>query len=446
MSTVRRYDLSGKRKPRMSVLLIFLVLAFLLASAFWPFSGLTAWHFIFFLLLAIAVYIGFSRFILPLMFYFPILILYWVIAPISQTSAGVTFYVTNYKAPEFGIDALLFCAAHIFGVLVGVLLASTKKPKTVDLGADHISVSGAFLAFAVLVAAIIFVGYDSILRIRIEQESVDSTIRFIINFSKLMPAFIFSYFILSNRERLPPAISLLALAMIMLLMAVISNPFNTPRFLSLYGMLLVFLSYIIKSGRHGALSWLAAFTPLYAVVLLAFTSLMRLGLEEISIARMLLSLQSLEFSSYAVFIDALDVDFERTTFFLSHLFILVPRALWSDKEGSIGVFVAEQSGYIYNNVGLIAFYNPFADYGYLALIAFSALFGVLAVRLNPISQAPAFRNRRFVYGLVLTALTPMLVRGDLSTVVIALFSSVVAYEIVKLFTRFTFGSRGRAGK
>lgn len=437
MRRIVQHGPSGAVAPRLQSLRLFFLLVLIFSAILWPLSGLTVWHFLFSSLALISAYLSFSSFILPLMFYFPLLILYWVVAPMVQASAGVTFYMGTANVPSFTLDALLFSFIHLCGVFIGVLIHRKRRVTSPANGQRSLSLAGILISVVLLLLAIGMIGYDSIINIRTEQEEVESATRFAINFVKLVPAFILSYFLLSGRSKYDTGTISITFILLAVTMVFVSNPLNTPRFLSLFGVLIVGLIFLINTERLRLLAWTAALTPIYAVLLLAATSLMRFGFEEISFERMLLSLQSLEFSSYSVFLDALDVNFEGRAFFLSHLFILFPRAFWPEKEGSIGIFVAEQSGYVFNNVGLISFFNAYADYGVVGLFLVSVVFGFLTAKFNPLRSAPSYYCRSFIFGIMLTALTPMVVRGDLSTVVIGLSAAALAYECTRFLTKFS---------
>jgi hypothetical protein len=183
-------------------------------------------------------------------------------------------------------------------------------------------------------------------------------------------------------------------------------------------------------------------SPLYAFFALGVTSMARGGIENIGLERAFQSLRTLEFSSYTIFIDALKIDkFSPDNYLISHLLIFIPRSVWLGKAESIGIYAAESSGYVYSNVGLNSFFNAYADYGFGALFLMSLCFGFLVKNLNPLTEVASFQNRRFVYGVCLAGLTPMLFRGDLSTAMIALYAAVWAYEVTRFSTRFVIRRR-----
>ncbi|RXV58922.1 hypothetical protein C6W92_15960 [Roseovarius sp. A46] len=83
-----------------------------------------------------------------------------------------------------------------------------------------------------------------------------------------------------------------------------------------------------------------------------------------------------------------------------------------------------------------SFFNAYADYGFFGLFLFSMLFGILAKNLNPAFELASFRNRRFMYGVLFTGMTPMFFRGDLSTAMLALYPAILVYEAIRFSTRF----------
>ncbi|PIV72766.1 MAG: hypothetical protein COW55_15640 [Rhodobacteraceae bacterium CG17_big_fil_post_rev_8_21_14_2_50_65_11] len=213
------------------------------------------------------------------------------------------------------------------------------------------------------------------------------------NIAKLIPAFLVGYFILESHNGLKRNARLLVFVVLALFLMVVSNPVNTSRFLSLFGLLVAILVYAMKFSRLNFLAWALAILPLYAIFALGLTSAMRFGFDNIGLVKIFGSLQTLEFSSYSLFLDAINIDeFAQDNYLFSHIFILVPRSIWPGKAGSIGIYVAENSGYIFNNVGLTSFFNAYADYVFLAFAVFVWYFGILVKNINPVFEYLSFRN------------------------------------------------------
>ena len=176
-------------------------------------------------------------------------------------------------------------------------------------------------------------------------------------------------------------------------------------------------------------------------MLLAVTSLMRGGLDA-SMTGIFASLGTLEFSPYSIFISGLSIhNFPYGNYVISHILIFVPHSVWEGKAQSLGVYVATRAGYIFTNVGINSFFEAFADFGLMGLFVMSAIFGVVCRKLNPLFYDVSFRGRGFMYGIMVAALSPILFRGDLGTMMTGLYSSAMAYEIVRFSSRFSFKRR-----
>lgn len=424
--------------PRLGSLRTSWVAVILGIIVLWPFSGLSIWHLIFFGALSVGLYASYSRYILPLIVYFSMILLYWIVVPFLQDRIGVGYYTWRADVPDFGPMALLFVTTHFLGIFAGFQLKriSLIRKEIPELGFSFV---GVVFVLALLVVLMAFVGFGTIMLPRVEQETGEAQNYIILlrNIAKILPAFLVAYFILSADNGLKRNARVATFILLVLCLLIVSNPVNTSRFLSLFGLFVVILTYAIKSSRLNILAWSLAIAPVYAITLLGITSAMRSGLRNVDLTRVFQSLQSLEFSSYSIFLDALKLgSFPQGNYLFSHLFIIIPRSLWPGKAESIGIYTAERSGYIYNNVGLNSFFNAYADYGFFGLFLFSMLFGCLARNLNPTFELASFRNRRFMYGVLFTGMTPMFFRGDLSTAMLALYPAILVYEAIRFSTRF----------
>lgn len=431
------------RVPVLGNLRKFWIIVFVTVILLWPFSGLTAWHLIFFGALSIGIYLSYSRYILPLIVYFSIMLLYWVVVPFIQGGTGVRYYTWSGEVPDFGPGALAFIAAHLLGIFIGF---QSKKFAVSNKEISNIKFSfvGVAFIFALLLCLIVIVDLKTVLLPRNEQltgEAQNYTI-FLRNIAKLLPPLLVTYFVLEADNGLKKNTKFATFIVLAMCLLLVSNPVNTSRFLSLFGLVIVILAYTIKFARLNFLAWALALTPIYSIFLLGITSAMRSGLDNFNYAFAFQSLRSLEFSSYSIFVDALNLhEFPNGNYVLSHLFVLVPRSIWPEKADSIGIYVAENAGYVYHNVGLNSFFNGYVDYGYFGIFIVSLAFGALVKNLNPVFESPSFRNRRFMYGVIFTGMAPMFFRGDLSTAMLAAYAAAFAYEAIRFLTRFRLGPR-----
>lgn len=431
--------------PGFGSLRAYWVVVLLPAIVLWPFSGLTIWHLLFFVALSVGLYTSYSRQILPLIVYFSMMLLYWVVVPVLQDRIGVGYYTWRGDIPGFGLDAAAFVMTHLLGIGAGFQFGriSMSRGPIRDTRFSGAGVAFVLLLFLLLMA---LVGFKSIILPRVEQSAGDTEnyLVFLRNTAKLLPALLLAYVVLEADKGLRKNTRIAVFVLLAACLLIVSNPVNTSRFLSLFGLFVVALIYSVRFKKLTILAWALAIAPVYAIFALGITSAMRSGLDRVGLAKSFQSLQSLEFSSYSIFLDALRLEsFPQGNYLISHLFIIVPRSLWPGKADSIGIHTAERSGYVYHNVGLNSFFNSYADYGLLGLFLFSMLFGILAKNLNPVCAHASFRNRHFMYGVLFTGMTPMFFRGDLSTAVLALYPAILVYETVRLATRFRLTSGTR---
>jgi len=273
-----------------------------------------------------------------------------------------------------------------------------------------------------------------------EVERPSSYEAFIINIFRVVPYWI-AYIYVVRRAEGPPMRWLPGLVVIFALALFISNPTNSQRFLSLFGLFIIFFALVRKGHLRSV--WLHSYVLLpVALVALPITSELRwreLRPEEVSFFN---AVFSLEFSALAIlnemFIAEYDPDGPPLRV-LSAVLILVPRALWTSKNEGTGVAVAESLGFGFTNIGI----PPLAD-GYLDL-------GIAGVVLVAIAVGLAFRAARDVVSpadgrhlgfgaaakVTLVGMTLILLRGDLSTFFVGFYSSLFAFAFARFATRFT---------
>lgn len=438
MTGPRTGPLPFARRAGIGSLRVYWIVILLFGIALWPYSGLSAYHFVFFAALFVGLYLSYVRQILPLIVYFSLMLLYWVIVPVLQHRIGVGYYTWSREIPEFGPTALAFVVTHLLGILAGFKLRPFSR-RPARPRKTRFSIFGLGLMLGLLLLLMAFVGFKTIILPRVEQSGGDAQnyIIFLRNTAKLLPALLLTFFLLEADKGLGKNTRVVGFVLLACCFLIVSNPVNTSRFLSLFGLFVVVIAYSVRFSKLKLLAWALALAPFYAIFLLGITSAMRTGLDRIGLFSALNSLQSLEFSSYSIFLDALKLEsFPQGNYLLSHLFIIIPRSVWPGKAESIGIHVAERSGYVYHNVGLNSFVNAYADYGFAGLFLFSLVFGFLARNLNPVLANASFRNRHFMYAVLFTGVTPMFFRGDLSTMMLALYPAILVYEMARFATRF----------
>ena len=427
-----------KKKTRF---ILFFIAILITVVLFWYDSSLGWLNFAVFAVLLLGLVFSVKQYSISLLFYLSIMMLYYVFAPIIQSFVGVRYASYTNIINHLTVSGFVFISLHVIGVLIGFIAVKPARKRIssyTQYSKKRLRYISIIIPLLFVVCAIYFLGPEKILLPRNEQGDAIVLNTFEL-FGYLIVKFITSFVILywlqnggirQNGWYLSPVF-----LMLLLFQIIVSNPVNTGRFVSLSGVLIVVGFVLVNSNRKGLMMWWFAATPIVALLLLPLTSLLRSGMTGISIESIFQAFSSLEFSAYTVLVDGMEVkDFPSDNYTLSHLFIFIPRLIWDSKADAIGAFIADNSGYVYHNVGVISFYNPYVDYGYTGLFVASILFGILLRKADVFRITPDFRNRKFMYSLCLLVSIPMIFRGDLSTAMIGLYASILAYEISRFFT------------
>ena len=155
---------------------------------------------------------------------------------------------------------------------------------------------------------------------------------------------------------------------IFVLAIAINNPSTTARYISLTGLIIAFIPYLV--AKHHLSSFKTLF-PLLVWLVLPITSLMRTGLDQIDIYAIYNIASSLEFSSVMALNDWLsskNSDIMSLALYTPSAFlILVPRVIWPGKNTGTGIVIAEELGYSYTNVAVPALIDFYLDLGWLGI-------------------------------------------------------------------------------
>ena len=219
----------------------------------------------------------------------------------------------------------------------------------------------------------------------------------------------------------------------------IANPVNTPRYISITALMVFGMTLLLLSPIRRNIRLVVGLLPILLAVVQPLTSLMRSGLENLSFASAMGLYSTIEFSSFEVFLNTVRIyegSSSLSNYSLSAIFIFIPRSIWPGKAEGIGVEVAEQSGFTFLNTALPSFANFYVDYGFIGIIIGSLIVGALLRRFDlPRITAFSFTNRRQMYSIILFALIPIFARGDFSSVAIAAYPMLFAYEYVRFLAR-----------
>lgn len=365
-----------------------------------------------------------------------------------QATVGVRFFLgASTSVDELNLRAASIYALHIIALSLGAVSVRRRAPQQ---GRD------AEFSFPILFAASLFlfsvcvvvVGLESFQMNRSELYQLGLTAqpipKFVEFFAKTLVYILAALCAFRLGQRGSSVLRSATFLLVLAFAIIVSNPTNTPRLISLTGLMLVFVFYLAGANKTDRLPFFVALSPLVYGAIQPVTSLMRRGLDNVNTSTALELYRSLEFSSFQVFLSAVeqfrDAElFSNYTF--SAIFVLVPRSIWESKASGIGTEVAEGAGFIFINASLPSFFNSFADFGYVGLVAFSFLSGRILGWLDPMNgQKVDFRDRRFGYSVLVFCLLPIFARGDFSTAAIAAYPMFLSYEVVRFLMRLRLSS------
>jgi hypothetical protein len=139
------------------------------------------------------------------------------------------------------------------------------------------------------------------------------------------------------------------------------------------------------------------------------------------------------FDAYENFASAVESNFITFGYqLLGAVFFFIPRALWSTKPVGSGYEMAEQLGYVFNNISMPLLGEGFVNFGFPGVLIFAAIIGIAMSKLDSAFSTEATPNSRIrfstaVYYFLIGALFFVL-RGDLL--------SSTAYVTAGLFSAF----------
>lgn len=357
-----------------------------------------------------------------------------------QQIIGVTFVFSN-QLSEISTTAFLVFFLHIIFCIIGFritrrpilrpVLKQTRKPNLLYISAGCV---------LVVVLAFIILGPMPYLATRTEiyllENGTNAGSRILEYWSKIVFFFAATASLgTSNRPKAtrPATWVLIGIAII------ITNPVNTPRYISITALMVFGMTLLLLSPIRRNIRLVVGLLPLLLAVVQPLTSLMRSSLENLTLANALGLYSKIEFSSFEVFLNSVRIyqsSSDLSNYTLSAIFIFIPRSVWPGKAEGIGVEVAEQSGFTFLNTALPSFANFYVDYGFIGIIIGSLIIGTLLRRLDlPKISVFSFTNRRQIYPIILFALIPIFARGDFSSVAIAAYPMLFAYEYVRFLAR-----------
>jgi hypothetical protein len=373
------------------------------------------------------------------LYYFTFFLFVYISVYFVQTAIGVKFLIGTSNVGEVSPIVFIYFIVHLVAMLIPGLMSKPYK----QVRTNMISRNSCFFISLCVALYVIFVATvvdpSAFFSTREDQFSTErnpSYVMVMIFAAKISPYFVLIYIFhkaLSVRNR---AVYYFLFLVMLIFALVLSNPVNTPRYVSLASLSIFGLFIISSTGwiRYAAL--LVLMSPSIFILLLPISSIFRHGFNVDRIMEISESYRSLEFSSFQVLLDAFNVEanLQSSIYTLSGLFVVIPRILWRDKSEAFGDEIATNSGYIFTNTGITSSFNSFADYGWIGLAIFSLAIGYLMSKAS-LYKGMNIRNRKAFYSVLFFSMIPMLARGDLSTYMTAIYSFAIPYEVILFLSR-----------
>ncbi len=365
-----------------------------------------------------------------------------------QSSIGVRFLANASHPPQLTAESFLVFSVHVVGVLVGAYAFHHVKVKRVQRAyTEQQSISRGNILFCGLISVIVIVVIillnDTAVffvsrSVRYLDREISSGSLFATNVAKSILFFVAAFWLQGLLQKRRPARAWVAFSILIVAAVLFSNPANTPRFISLSTLSFAFAFAISSMARTRKLMPLLFLFPLISSLLLPITSQLRFGLPSINVGSIVRAYSSLEFSSMQMLNDALQLSDElsNSNYTISGVFIVIPRAIWPSKANSLGVEIAESSGYIYSNSAVPSLISSYVDMGYLGLLLFSIFLGAI-LSWSRLHNNMDWRRRKDIYRIIVFALVPILARGDWSTCMISFYALASAYEVCRFASKFT---------
>lgn len=415
----------------LSLLIFLIVLAFFVANGI---NNVLILIILFAFLLFHSIYAKDHFFIFFFSFYIYVMLVPYFI----MVSFGNKITSVRMVPPDIGFETLivLFVSATLFYIFS---IAISNRHKKILSSSDFYMSDARFtpvIALYLLILALFaLVGFENILEDRIDQKAtrqqLSSALIFIIFIGKITPAAVGAFFVqhsVTHSKRL----FTVPFLMIFILHLIVCNPVNSPRFIALGALWLMFLPY--AANRNWTMLVPALF-PIVSFVVLPITSLLRSGFST-QLDRYFSIFNTVEFFTIGHFESAMsrlnyDLEFGRRV--LSSIFVFVPRALFPNKNSGTGIEAAERLQYSFHSVSIPPVYDFYIDFGLVGAMILCPLLFTFMLKMN-------FRFSTIAFYCAI----PMFIRGSFTTSFIAFYGFLAALFIASVICRLRFHERVRA--
>ncbi len=434
------------KKFQTFLLFVNLIFLFVLPSYFFDINvSFYSWMIV--ALFAISIFFAIKFSLLHHLYYFTFFLFVYIAIHFIQTATGIRFILGFPNVSPVTPIVFVYFLIHLVAMLVPCFLSS----RDTSYRSYHITQRSCFIVALSVIFYTLFVATvidpSAFFSTREEQYVAGgqgNAVKIIVFIAKIVPFFALILIFQKAFQVRKPGIFYFLFICMLIFAAFVANPINTPRYISLTSISILAIYIISTVGRMRYLAAFVLVSPCFLLLLLPLSSVIRHGISMIGLEKMTLSYTGLEFSSFQVLLDAFNVEAElqSSNYSLSALFIVIPRSIWPNKAEGFGDEIATASGYTFTNTGVTSGFNMFADYGWIGLVIFSLLIGLLMTK-GSLYNGMSFRNRSAFYSILFFSQIPMLIRGDFSTYMIAIYSFAISYEGALLVSRIRLIRQGK---
>ncbi|GEM_PF-4523783 len=386
--------------------------------------------------------------------YYAIFFIYGILFPyLIQAGVGIRYLQHSGRVNDVDLYDFLNMLLNALGIFIGSLFfLNTRRStlyKNIESNVFYDNYHGytlrimevLLLCFVIIGGVSYYLGPNFLLSTRISRVlygEVSSYIMFVVTIVKFIPYVALIYFIYVSKKTNYLSAKAMVISFVILSVC-ISNPINTQRFVSMTAMTMLIFAWLSYKGRARNIPSVLNLIPYVIVFILPLTSIMREGIGKLSIEKFIDMFSGLEFSSMQLMIssDKLTTIYDGR-YLISALLIIVPRTLIHWKADSLGIALAEQSDFVFPNVGVPSFMAAYMDFGMFGVFVFGLITGYV-LSWATIPERMNFRKRAHFYKLVIFSLVPIFARGDFSTFMIAFYAVAISYELIRPFTRIVWG-------
>lgn len=347
-------------------------------------------------------------------------------------------YDVQYKA---SIVLLIFSIVFWLGFFWNQKLIHPNKTDLYRV--NHIKrVSGTrfYLVFysSVLITLLLMFSYGPevfmVKRIDFDREAFGENLsarEFVINFVKTL-SFCNLFFIIFLRKNFNRIAFLFNFSLVLIIFFIINFPLALPRFVFFSYILLLFCFFFRSTFKRK----LAIFTSVILGITTIFPYFSHLTRGEggFNIDMGEYYRMSGDFDGFQSVINAIIYvnknGLEYGNQILSSIFSFIPRSIWTTKAEPTGAIAAASAGYDYVNISSPLPAEFYVDFGFVGLIIFSFLFGILLRRIDIFYIFDRNLGLKYIIAVITISMIPIISRGALLAVLNNFYVMIFTFSIM----------------